>query len=103
MSGTSHTKVEKKLKTWLKITSELLHSADEDQLNRISNRLNSFLKRVCSHSDCDDRETKLFYCKNCKATHPVCKKHFKYVNRRLCLVCNKYGITRRWSTPYQQL
>ena len=50
MSGTSHTKVEKKLKTWLKITSELLHSADEDQLNRISNRLNSFLKRVCSHS-----------------------------------------------------
>lgn len=103
MSGGNNTKIEKKLKNWFRITNELFHSADENQLDRISTRLNSFLKRVCSHSDCDDRETKLFYCKNCKATHPVCKKHFKYVNQRLCLVCDEYAITRRWSTPYQKL
>ena len=103
MSGVKNTKIEKKLKNWFKITTELLQSADENQLDRISNRLSLLLKRVCSHSDCDDRETKLYYCKNCKSTHPVCKTHFKYVNRRLCLVCDEYAITRRWSTPYQKL
>ena len=103
MSSTEHTKREKKYKNWLQQTAGVMLNADEKHLAQIQNRLQSFLKRVCSHTECESRETKLYYCSNCKGTHPVCKKHFKYVNQRLCLVCDKVAITRRWSTPYPQL
>ena len=52
--------MEKKIKNWIKTTTELLQSADENQLDRISDRLTVLMKRVCSHSDCGDRETKLY-------------------------------------------
>ena len=85
---------------WTKHTSDVLLNADMTKLDEIQSRLQSLLKRICSHSDCHSQETKLYYCSHCKCTHPVCNEHFKYVNQRMCLVCNKLAISRRWSTPY---
>ena len=105
MSVSDNTKIEKKfdLNSWLQETAEVIDNADQTQLNEIQSRLQSLFKRTCSQNECGDRETKLYYCSNCKCTHPVCKEHFKYVNQRFCLVCEKLAITRRWSTPYPQL
>ena len=105
MTPTEHTKIEKNFnfQGWLKQTADIMLNADTTQLDEIQRRLQTLLKRNCSHSECDSRDTKLYYCSNCKCTHPVCKEHFKYVNQRFCLVCEKLAITRRWSTPYPQL
>ena len=102
MSPTEHTKTEKNFnfQAWLKQTADVMLNADKTQLDEIQRRLQTLLKRSCSQSECDSRETKLFYRSNCKCTHPVCEEHFKYVNQRLCLVCDEIAITRRWCTPY---
>ena len=105
MSPNDHTKIEKNnnFQTWIKQTADVMLNADKTQLDEIQRYLQSLLKRNCGHNECDSRETKLYYCSNCKCTHPVCKEHFKYVNQRLCLVCDKVAITRRWSTPFPQV
>lgn len=104
MSSTDNTKIEENqnLQAWVKQTAEIMTNADEIELAEIQRRLQSLLKRDCSHGECESRETKLYYCSKCKCTHPVCKLHFQHVNQRLCLVCNELAITRRWSTPYPQ-
>lgn len=102
MSESNNTKIEKKfdLDSWLQETADVLVNADKAQLDEIQRRLQTLSKRNCSQSECDSRDTKLYYCSNCKCTHPVCKKHFHRVNQRLCLVCDEIAITRRWCTPY---
>ena len=104
MAPTDHINIEKNsnFQAWLKQTADVMLNADKKQLNEIQRHLQSLLKRNCSRNECDSRETKLYYCSHCKCTHPVCKDHFKYVNQRLCLVCDKLAISRRWSTPYPQ-
>ena len=104
MSTTEQTKKEKNfnLDSWLQETADIINNTDKTELTEIQTRLQSLLKRQCSQNECDSRETKLYYCSNCKRTHPVCKKHFQYVNQRICLVCNDIAITRRWCTPYPQ-
>merc|ERR1712131_517271 len=90
MSPTEKTKTEKNynFQAWLKQTADVMLNADKMQLAEIQNRLQSLLKRNCSQSECESRDTKLYYCSNCKCTHPVCREHFKFVNQRLCLVCD---------------
>ena len=98
-------KIEKNeiFKKWLDQTIELLNTADETQLFQIKKRLDPFIRRSCSLIDCNSKNTKLYYCAYCKTTNPVCSEHFKNVNSRICLVCGKCAITRRWSTPFPEL
>ena len=100
MNDTEKTEI---LKNWLDQTLELLKTADETQLFQIKKRLDPFLRRTCSSVDCRSKNTKLYYCAYCKTTNPVCSDHFKYVNSRICLVCENRAITRRWTTPFPEL
>ena len=90
-------------KIWLEQTIEMIRNADEKQLFLIKKRLDPFLRRSCSLIECESKETKLYYCAYCKTTNPVCSDHFKYLNSRICLVCGKRSITRRWTTPFPEL
>ena len=88
---------------WLDQTMKLLKTADENQFFQIKKRLDPFLRRSCSLVDCESKNTKLYYCAYCKTTNPVCSDHFKNLNSRVCLVCGKCAITRRWTTPFPEL
>ena len=90
-------------KIWLDQTMNLLKTADETQLFQIKKRLDPFLRRSCSLTDCESKNTKLYYCAYCKTTNPVCSEHFKNMNSRVCLVCGKCAITRRWTTPFPEI
>ena len=90
-------------KQWLEQTMEMLVSADETQLFQIKKRLDPFLRKKCSLINCESKTTKLYYCAYCKTTNPVCSDHFKNLNSRICLVCGKHAITRRWTTPFPEL
>ena len=93
----------KVFKQWLEQTIEMIMHADQAQLFLIKKRLDPFLRRSCSMLDCESKETKLYYCAYCKTTNPVCSDHFKHLNSRICFVCSKRAITRRWSTPFPEL
>ena len=105
MSETIMSETEKNtiLKTWLDQTMELLKTANETEMFQIKKRLDPFLRRTCSSVDCRSKNTKLYYCAYCKTTNPVCSDHFRNLNSRICLVCEKSAITRRWTTPFPEL
>ena len=63
MSESNNTKIEKKfdLDSWLQETADVMLNADKTQLDEIQRRLQTLLKRSCSQSECDSRETKARY------------------------------------------
>ena len=49
---------------------------------------------------CENTNLNLYFCSYCDKSYPVCKRHFKTRQRsKICLICERKGIQRRWTMP----
>ena len=94
--------LKKMTKNLSKNTEKLRELENSSELNsRLEEDIKTnLMKKYTCVDNCKSTNTVLYYCKNCKQTHPICKRHFSlYYRNKKCAVCGESSITRRWTIP----